>query len=519
MRIRMIALALLLVPGAARAEWLEASSAHFVVYADDSERDIRKFSEQLERYHEAMAVITQLDAPPPSPSNRVTVFVVRNEREVQRLMGTDDRNVAGFYLPRAGGSVAFVPRVEVRTGEPDFSMILLLHEYAHHFLISSSGFPGPRWFGEGGAEFFASAEFTSDGGVGIGRPAYHRGAELVLGRNVKVLELVDSEAYEKRSRGNTQDAFYGKSWLLYHYLVFTPERSGQLRGYLRAMAGGKSSREAAEQVFGDLDQLERELQRYLDRPRMNSLLFKPERFTIAPIALRRVSAGEAAMMPVRIRSRRGVTREQALELLADAREVAARFPGDAAVLAALAEAEYDAGYDAEAIAAADGALALDPGQVNAYVQKGFALFRRAAATEGEARTAAYRAAVAPFLALNKIENDHPLPLIYYFRSFAERGATPPEQAVFGLERAAQLAPFDLGLRLNLATYQIQSGDLANARGNLVPVAYNPHGEGAMVDGARQVIERIDAGGDPEPPELMALLRGPPEEKTEAGGAE
>ena len=59
MRFWLVLLALAL-PGAARAEWFEASSAHFVVYADDSERDIRKFSEQLERYHEAMAVITQL---------------------------------------------------------------------------------------------------------------------------------------------------------------------------------------------------------------------------------------------------------------------------------------------------------------------------------------------------------------------------------------------------------------------------------------------------------------------------
>ena len=49
MRFWLVLLALAL-PGAARAEWFEASSAHFVVYADDSQRDIRKFSEQLERY-------------------------------------------------------------------------------------------------------------------------------------------------------------------------------------------------------------------------------------------------------------------------------------------------------------------------------------------------------------------------------------------------------------------------------------------------------------------------------------
>jgi len=498
MRFLLATLAALVLPSAAQAEWFEASSAHFVVYADDSERDIRKFAEQLERYHEAMAVITQLQAPAPSPSNRVTVFMVRNQRQIERLIGR--RNIGGFYIPRAGGSVAFVPRVEARNGQPDYPMIALLHEYAHHFLLSNSTFPSPRWFGEGGAEFFASTEFTADGGLGIGMPAMHRGWELALGRNIRVADLVDSK-YE-RPPNNNYDAFYGKSWVLYHYLVFNAERRGQLRGYVRAMAGGQNSREAAEAVFGDLDQLEGELRRYLDQRTMLSMRFRPDQLEIAPVSLRRISAGEAAMMPVRVRSRRGVDREEALELLGEARAVAARFPADPAVLAALAEAEYDAGNDAEAIAAADAALALDPSQVNAYVQKGYALFRRAA--EAEDRVAAYRAAVAPFVALNQLENDHPLPLIYYFRSFAESGRRPPETAVQGLERAAELAPFDLGLRLNLASHQLAEGRIEEARGNFLPIAYSPHG-GRMAEGARTVVERIDDGSPPDGRELQTIL--------------
>src|SRR6187551_3511074 len=99
MRFFLAILAAVLLPSGAQAEWFESSSAHFVVYANDSERDIRKFSEQLERYHEAMAVVTQLDAPPPSPSNRVTVYVVKNAAAVQRLMGTSERALQGFYIP------------------------------------------------------------------------------------------------------------------------------------------------------------------------------------------------------------------------------------------------------------------------------------------------------------------------------------------------------------------------------------------------------------------------------------
>jgi tetratricopeptide (TPR) repeat protein len=501
MRFFLVILAAMMLPSAARAEWFESSSAHFVVYADDSERDIRKFSEQLERYHEAMAVITQLNAPAPSPSNRVTVYVVKNAAAVQRLMGTDERSLRGFYLPRAGGSVAYVPRVEVRNGQPDLSMVVLLHEYAHHFLISNSSFPDPRWVSEGAAEFFAATEFLADGGVKIGMPSVYRYGELAYAKDVKAEELLDPALYETR-RGRGYDAFYGKSWLLYHYLTMEPPRRGQMRTYLAGLREGKSSREAAEAAFGDLDQLERELQRYMDRRAILSLVFKPEQLTAPQVTVRRLTGGEEAIMPVVLRSKRGVTREQALELVEDARAVAARYPGDAAVLAALAEAEHDSGNEAAAIAAADAALAIDPNRVNAYVQKGFALF--ALAAEAEDRDAAYRAAREPFLALNRIENDHPLPLIYFNRSFAERGVPPTENATQALERAAQLAPFDLYLRLNLATQQLQAGRTDEARANLLPIAYSPHG-GPLSEGVRAAIERIDQGAPPDAEGLARIL--------------
>jgi Flp pilus assembly protein TadD len=504
----------LVVPGAAHAGWLEASSANFVVYANDSEKEVQRFAERLELYHQAMEVLTGIDLPEPSPSNRVTVYVVRNMREVQKLYGGNARYVGGFYVPRAGSSVAFVPQVDSSgSGQLDFSMIALLHEYAHHFLISNSRASTPRWFGEGAAEFFASAEFPAGGGIKIGMPAQHRAGELAFAREVTVEQLLDPAAYDDGVRKGF-DSFYGKSWALYHYLTLGPEtRTGQLATYLRLIGQGKGSREAGLEAFGDFRQLDRDLDKYLRQSKLLAAVFTADKLHIGAIAVRPLTAGEAAVMPVRIRSDRGVTREEALELLVDARAVAAQYPGEAMVQSALAEAEFDAGNDAEAIAAADAALALDPKQANAYVQKGYALFRQAA--EADDAGAAYKAAVAPFLALNKIEHDHPLPLVYYFRSFAERGEQPPEQAVRGLERATELAPFDVGLRFNLAVYQINAGDLAQARANLLPLAYNPHG-GDMAEAARRVVERIDAGGEPAAPELLALLS-PPSADEPAGG--
>ncbi|WP_443970123.1 hypothetical protein [Sphingobium sp. CR28] len=474
--------------GAARAEWMRASSPHFVVYANDRESDLRTFSERLERYHSAMAYITGTQVPDPSPSNRVTVYVVRDTNQVRKLSGSGNRFLSGFYVPRAGGSIAIVPSITSQDTLQDWSMLTLLHEYAHHFLISSSARALPRWAHEGGAEFFAAASFEKDGGVWIGRPALLRASEIFYAKDVTALDLVDPTSYEKKADKKTYDAFYGKSWLLYHYLTFDETRRGQMKRYFAAMGSGKSSKDAAIEVFGDLNTLESNLDSYAKLRKMSAYLIPATDLKPGKVEIARLSAGEAAIMPALIRSKRGVDEKIAAEVLTTAREVAARFPDDAAVLAALAEAEHDAGNDAEAIAAADKAIAIDPKQTNAYVQKGYSLFRIAGkGTDAEA----FVKARAPFVALNRIEPDHPLPLIYYYRSFLEQGKAPTDLAVQGLERAAELAPFDYGLRMQVITQMLRSGEQEYAKALLQPIAYNPHG-GGLAETARKMVERIEA---------------------------
>ena len=483
--------------GQARAEWMQASSPHFVIYADSSASAIQRFSQELERYHSAMAKVTNRDMPPPSPSNRVTIYVVGSEAEVRRLYGENARNVGGFYVARAGGSLAVVPRIGGGGREPDFATITLLHEYAHHFMLSSAAFGIPRWYSEGGAEFFASSSFGSDGGVTMGKPAGHRAAELAFAPDVTATQLLDPASYRPKP-GVGRDAFYGKSWLLFHYLTFEPARRGQMQAYLRGLTAGKSQKDAAAEAFGDFRRLEGELERYWQRPRMLAFILPGAMIQPGATTLRKLELGEAAVMPLVIRSRRGVTPEQAMALLPEVRAVAARFPADAAVLSALAEAENDAGNPGEAVAAADRALAIDRNQVNAYIQKGLALFGQA---NQSADPALMRRARQPFLALNRIENDHPAPLLFNY--LTQRGAADkmPESAVLGLERASQLAPFDLNLRMMVAQRQIADGLKEAARQNLLPVAYNPHG-GPLASEAQRLLGQLggaleEAGEDAE----------------------
>lgn len=485
---------------AAQAKWYVAESDHFVVYADDSEKDVRRFSQMLESYHAAMEFVTGQKVAKPSPSSRLTIYAVGSQRDVRKLYGENNRYVGGFYVPRASGSIAIVPDIRMTSGEPTQSMIILLHEYAHHFMISSSRFAMPRWLSEGSAEFFASAKFPRNGEVIVGRPAYHRAGELTYAKDVSIRALLDQDLYQKnRSKG--YDALYGRSWLLYHYLTFQQERRGQMGTYARALLEGKSALDAAESAFGDLDQLDKDLDRYFRSRRMYTFAIDPERLQTGPITTGEVSEGHGEILPLQIESKRGVTREQAIELLKEVRKVAAQYPDDPAVLAVLAEAEHDAGNYRLSIDAADKAIAANPKTKNAYVQKGYAMFELARNAQDKA--AAYRAAMQPFSALNKLENDHPLPLIYYYRSYAERGADAPEQAKKALERAAQLAPFDEGLWMNVAVMEAQEGKLGLAKYNLTPLANNPHG-GSLAATAQAMIAALDGAKKGEPLDLSFI---------------
>ena len=461
-----------LVSGDALADWHEAGSDHFVIYADESEREIRKYSDRLERYFSAMSAILPSKNIKPSPSNRVTIYVVRNARIVRQLYGSgdDSRYVRGFYLPRAGGSLAIIPPIDVAGSNASESELVLMHEYAHHFMAENAPYLVPRWYGEGFAEFFATTKFEANGAVGLGLPAQHRAYELFEANDVSIEQLLDSKLYAARKSKN-YDNFYGRSWVLFHYLFTDTPRREQLVDYLNRLNRGEAELAAATAAFGDLKALDKALDAYLRQKRMHYIRVTPDRLSVGQISVRRLSEGEAASMPIRIRSKRGVDEKTAAEVVQTAREIAGTYPDEPAVQAALAEAEFDAGNDEAAILAADKALAAAPGNMTALIQKGYALSRMADKAKTEE---AWRAARRHFVSVNKIENDNPIPLIYYYLSFVQQDKEPTKPALDGLEWALELAPYDSRVRMMVAMRQMHDKRFAQAMRTISPLAYNPH---------------------------------------------
>lgn len=463
----------LFVSGHALADdWHEASSDHFVIYAEEDAKEIRKYSDRLERYFSAMSVVLPSKDIKPSPSNRVTIYVVRSQQIVQKLYpsGMDNRYVKGFYRPYAGGSLAIIPPIDVGGSKASESELVLMHEYAHHFMAENAPYMVPRWYREGFAEFFATARFERDGAVGLGLPAQHRAYELTKARDVSIEQLLDSKLYVA-SRTNRYDNFYGRSWLLFHYLFTDTERRKQIVDYLNRLNRGEAELAAATAAFGDLKALDKALDRYLKKRSMEYIRVAPEGLSVGQITVRRLNEAEAASMPVVIRSNLGVGKTTAPEVAKEAREIAEKYPDEPAVQAALAEAEVDVRDYAAAIRAADKALAAAPDNMTALIQKGYALTRIAVNAKTEE---AWKAARRHFVSVNKIENNHPIPLIYYYKSFLEQDKEPTKLAVEGLEWALELAPYDANVRMMVARRQMQEKRFADAIRTISPLAYNPH---------------------------------------------
>lgn len=459
-------LALLARPAAA-ATWFEASSDHFIIYANSSEKWIRGFATRLEKLDAGIRYIGRLDDPPSERSNRLIVYVVPNTSAVRRIFGKGAANVAGFYMPRAGGSIVYTPQ---RTdGDPSFQPdLVLFHEYGHHILFRNFASVYPSWYAEGFAEMVSTSTIDPDGKVWIGRPAQHRAYTLAT-QSTPVASLFTAD---RRKLGElATHGLYARGWLLTHYLTFEEKRAGQLAKYLTALNAGKSPLDAGTEAFGDLKQLDRDLDAYLHRSRITAFALTPDRLSIGEVSVRAMTAGESAIMPVRIRSDRGVNEAEAAEIVVEARRIAADYPNDPAVQIALAEAEFDAGSDDAADAAADRALAVDPNSIGAMLYKGRVAVRRA---KDQSDPAAWRAARSWFVKANRLDGANAEAPLLFYTSFRIAHIPPTANAIQALHGAFGLAPEDDQVRYLAVREMLAAGKLDEARHALAILAYNPH---------------------------------------------
>ena len=511
------AAALALSPSVAHAAWYQASSKHFVVYDNDSPEKVKAFTEKLERFDKAIRVWHVTPEDSRGPASRVTIFVVDNLGQIQKLAGNP--NIAGFYDPRASGPVAFTPRND--SGSELSSQAILFHEYTHHWMLTTWADAGfPYWFVEGFAELHATAIAGPDGSITFGaNPLYRR---YSIGQDnwmpaPDLLRALPSDNLTDQSR----DGLYSRGWALVHYLTFDKDRRKDLSDYIGAINAGKSIKEAA-QFIGNPNTLDAKMNVWIRQPKYPSARFTAAELPISPVTIRPLTAGEAAVMPALIASEAGVSPRNAGQVATLARSAAAAYPNDAGAQNELAEAEFDlasgtkadadalAGF-ARAEAAADRALAADPKSIHALLYKGMAqaqMAKRNKVTDA----VKWQAIRRWFLTANKVDTENPEPLVQYYDSFDLAGQKPTPNADKALIYAYALAPFDAGLRLKAGQVFLRQNDVKHARVALTPVAYSAE-ERATATKAQKALAAMDAN---DVPAAIAALVVKPDDKEKKG---
>lgn len=493
--IRLTVASALLTAGAARAAWFEASSPHFVVYADARAEWIKDYTARLERFDSAIRVLhgDQSDRPA-VPASRVTVFILNSVDDVSKL----HRNAAGFWQP-ATHPVAFMPRESGSVGEMGLTaQAIMFHEYTHHWMLTSwSDAALPAWYAEGAAEFHATAQLKSDGSVVFGAlPIWRRYS--IQTANVLPIERLLTAVPAKLDNEQT-GALYGRGFLLTQYLTLDAGRRRQLADYIVAINSGKSPKEAAA-LLGNISDLT--LDSWARRPSYPTIAIRGDQLKPGSVTVRQLRPGEAAVMPARIRSSAGVDKTTAPQVVALARTLAAPFPNDAAAQNELAEAEYDAaslgptadaaaGY-ARAEAAADRAIAADPKSVHALDYKGMAL-QAAAQDAKKTDRATWQEVRRWYIAANRADTEDPEPLIRYYESFEAAKDAPTDGARSGILYAYALAPHDINARMLAGKVLMQQGKVREARAAIAPVAYRAE-IGPAAQGVAKILTALDSGG-------------------------
>ncbi|MEI9928525.1 MAG: hypothetical protein WDN44_13535 [Sphingomonas sp.] len=429
-----------------------------------------------------------------SGSRDATVALVRSPAIDLNALGVVADPLTGQNMPSlfgsGGGMDGFTP--EIKTGGITVRISAesrIYAGFAQHFLLTYFPAAYPRWYLDGIGELFSTIHVRPDGALEYGQMPEGFRKAMEWHSSIPVADVVTGRYLDMPVSKTHWNPFH--AWVLTHYLFFSDARRAQLSRYLASIGRGATMAQAAT-VFGDLTKLQREVAAY-DNHRISWVrMTYPPQYAPDPV-VEQLTRGRAEFLKGRIElgsrvetlppppaavdaataQRIAKAREQAREAhdkwLARLREHAAQFAYNLEAQLLLAEAECRSGNNDRCLTAAEGALQIGPNDSRALAWKGIALAQRAIAGPAPDRTAKLAEARAFLVRANHADTEGSLPLLGYYRSFADAGEAAPDLAVEGLLKAVQNVPAAPGPRLLLGQELAREGHPDAARVTLMPV--------------------------------------------------
>lgn len=492
-----MAAGLFALAGPAHAGWLRAESQRFIVYSDGTERNLRDFVQKLESYDRLLRFQSGLD-PEAAPDRKLPIYLVRNRSGLTRVWPGISDGIGGFYSPTEEDvyAIALNERGGGRNENPERMVgeTILLHEYAHHFMLGNFGRLYPAWFVEGFADYYGNTEIEPEMTY-IGRHSNNRMAWLRAGTWLEMDEFLSQPRWKQNTlRGGT---YYPIAWLLTHWFMSDTARTAQLVEYLRLYGEGVESVEAMRQATGlTPQQLETRLKAY-SRGAL-SYTGRPIPWPEAPMTVTALPESADDLLLLSLRLTRPLTDGQKEDTLAQVRRLAAQHPEDALALLTLGHAEAHFGDRAAGEAVLTRLLEKEPDNVQAL--QFMATIRMAQAAEDGADKTALMGQARAFLSRAYQADDANFStFLLLARSREGAPGYPNENDIATWELAQQLAPQLPSARLGLASALIAVDQQDRAVDLLLPLANNPH-DRRNAFAARVLIARARGEPEPEPEE-------------------
>lgn len=470
----------------AHADWLKAESERFIVYSDGPERPLREFTQKLETFDRLLRMHMGLPLEE-APHRKLPIYLVRSPSGLAAVRPGIQDEVAGFYHSSGEDIFAIATQSGSGLGADD----VLLHEYAHHFMMQHFPYPYPAWFIEGFAEYYMTAEIRPDR-VLVGKYNANRASWITDGSWMLISDLLSSRPLQRRVRNS--ETFYPLSWLLTHWFMGDADRRRLLHAYLLDVGAGGDSIEAMERVTGmNMTQLRRTLRAYRRIP--YQAIIHP--FPTVPIEVTSLPSSANDLLLLNQRLKVGVPADRRANTIRDVRRVTARHPNDPLALLVLGHGELHFGEREAGRAALNQLLAVDPDHVEAMQLLVSDLFYQMRETEDPDAVNALRGQARALLArAYRVDDANYTTLLHMSELRNGVAGWPNENDIATLRIAYTLAPQLTEARLNLATALIAVESREEAIALLAPLSNSPHG-GEGAEAARRLINQARGVTDEE----------------------
>jgi hypothetical protein len=249
-------------PLSAAQRWISLTTPHFEMYTTNTEKQATR---ALQAFEQVRYFFLQNSRNKQAPEGRVRIIAFSSEKDFKAYR--PNAGTFAYYLRSRARDYIVMQDIEAAHSQS------AVHEYTHLF-VQHMKLELPVWLSEGLADLYSSLEpHGPQALVGRPLPSHH----MVLAQQAwiswDVLFTVDqSSSYYNESE--KMSIFYAQSWVLTHMLNLGPAYRTRFGGFLSAIAGGMSTSEALQKVYGkSTNEIGKDVNKYAHQTTVDGELF------------------------------------------------------------------------------------------------------------------------------------------------------------------------------------------------------------------------------------------------------